>query len=687
MAEVAMAGVSLTFQVFSGVVQGYQLITDAKNMPSDCQYLRVRLKTEQYRLLDWAHVVRLEETDDHLLISNASKGLLLDVLDQQRRLFEQFGRLDDKYKKLTKPLLVEAAEENGLLLDAPASSHTEPRSPTVGRVDSDFQRRFPQSERLLDKSLAWAKKGAAFPRKMKWASFDKAKMENLVLKLASFNDFMRDMLNTHQLQTLASKQTRTEFQIMQLNSSIQNLVQIFESAALTAKYDHRRARYPTNPIRAFMQARGLEDIDEEDADSLATANGSQSLAFLAQFKALNSAIDDPSVLTDEFTTSIRLTHTASQIRSVELSRADIHILDAELHEPSSSNNIETLRVEAFYQPPRSKKTSVWIEWKTYEPPTFHSTRANPKVLERVQALAALLKENNKAEQFRAPHCLGYFQDADPATGEEHCRFGLVFEKPASAHPSTRPMSLHTLLTLPDVAMPSLTARIALMRRLAETLERLHAVNWLHKGLRSANILFFSDCGAHDIPYADPYISGFDYSRPALSDDMTEKPPENAAADIYRHPRVQGAGNRDSMPSTSTLTSTSTTAPASGGFKKSYDLYSLGVVLLEIAYWQPIDAILSMGDLSSTRPSTTIRVRGRLLDDSDSGEGVLPHVRSHLGDTVERVVRACLEGPVAFGVVAAEGEGEGPDERREEVGARLQRGFYERVVRELGEMRV
>ncbi|KAF2654502.1 hypothetical protein K491DRAFT_469746 [Lophiostoma macrostomum CBS 122681] len=590
--------VSLTFQVFSGCVQGYQLITDAKHMPSDCQYLRVRLKTEQYRLLDWADVVRLDETDDSLLISNASKGLLLDVLDQQRRLLGQFGRLDLKYKKLTRPLLVDAQEENdGMLPTPPSYSPVEDKSPTLQRADTDFHRRFPQSEALLNKSLAWAKQSREYPRRLKWAVFDKVKMEHLILKLSSMNDFMREMLNQSQLDTLLNKQKRTEFQIMQLNSSIQNLVQIFESTALTMKTETRQSRHQTNPVLAYLQARGVEDLDEE-AGPPKPMPTLQSLANLAQIKALNSAIEDPTLFTDEFTTSLSLAHTASEIKHVEL---------------------------------------------------------HP-----------LLKENNRTDQFRAPHCLGYFRDIDPTTSEDHCRFGLVFEKPLSAHPSTRPISLHSLLTDPSVEMPSLTDRITLMRLLAETLERLHAVNWLHKGLRSVNILFFSDCGPAEIEYGGMFISGFDYSRPALNDDLTEKPPESAKEDIYRHPRVQGAGNRE------------VSGQPGSGFKKSYDLYSLGVILLEIAYWKPIDQILGIPDLEHARPSVTIKARQRLVSED---EGFLRWVRSRLGNRVEGVVRACLEGPGAFGVR------EGADEKREEVGACLQRGFYERVVRELGDMRV
>ncbi|KAF2687144.1 hypothetical protein K458DRAFT_186425 [Lentithecium fluviatile CBS 122367] len=661
MAELALAAVSLTFQVFSGCVQGYELITDAKHMPSDCQYLRVRLKTEQYRLLDWASVVQLDETDDTLLISNSSKGLLLDVLDQQRRLLHQFGRLDDKYKKLSKPLLVDFAEENGVLPNPPAYS---PKDESLQRAESGFQKRWPQGEELLRKSLDWAKKSGGVPRKLKWATFDKGKLENLVLKLAGFNDFMSEMLNSAQLQMLAVKQTRTEFQIMQLNSSIQNLVQIFESTALLqmkSRSGRRKSigRHVTNPVRAYLSAQGLDDADE-DADTPGPP-GMQNLAALAQFKALNSALSNPNSFNDDFAHSFKLQHTASETLNVELRRSDIRILNQDEAEEVGG---ESHRVEAYYQPPHSKKTSVWIEWKTYEPPPFH-TGPDEKIHERVKALAALLKENNSTNHFRAPHCLGYFIDSDPDTDEDHCRFGLVFEKPTSAHPSTQPLSLHTLLTDPKIEMPSLTDRITLMRLLSETLERLHAVNWLHKGLRSSNILFFSDCGPAEITYADPYISGFDYSRPALNDDMTEKPPENAASDIYRHPRVQGSGGREGTGTNS-------------GFKKSYDLYSLGIILLEIAYWKPIDAILNIENLEKAKPSIIFGVRDRLLDGK---EGFLRYVKSHLGNTVQAVVRACLVGPRAFGL------DEGVDEKDEVVGARLQKGFYERVVKEFGGMRI
>jgi hypothetical protein len=71
------------------------------------------------------------------------------------------------------------------------------------------------------------------------------------------------------------------------------------------------------------------------------------------------------------------------------------------------------------------------------------------------------------------------------------------------------------------------------------------------------------------------------------------------------------------------------------------------------------------------------VKNRVLQEKT----YLSFVRSYLGNTVEGVVRACLEGPGAFGL------DEGCDERRGVVAAALQDGFGERVVRRLGGLRV
>ena len=339
-----------------------------------------------------------------------------------------------------------------------------------------------------------------------------------------------------------------------------------------------------------------------------------------------------------------------------MNKNEIIVIDEETEDISESQ-----RIEASYKPLSQDKQQVWIEWKSYDPDPFG--RPTTEVRKRVEALAAFLKENNRTDQFRVPHCLGYFHDSDPM-GEDRCRFGLVFEKPPGVHPSKRPISLLELLRdhSPEAKIPSLTDRIKLALRIAECIERLHAVNWLHKGLRSSNILFFSNTAA-DIDFGSLYISGFGYSCPQ-NDNVVKGSLEHAALDLYRHPQVQGSAGRKTEPA--------------GGFKKSYDIYSFGVILFEIAYWKPIDEVLGISDLPTVRINTTIKVRSLLLDDN---KGYLKHVRSHQGNMMHGVVKVCLEGPPAFGLE------EGANETQEEVGAELQRQFYEKVVNQLEDMRV
>lgn len=619
-------------------------------MPAECQYLRVRLKTEQYRLLDWAHVARLTERDEELLISNASKGMLLQVLDQQEQLLLRFGSIDERCKKLRPPLLSEITnpKEVGLLEQPPAyTSRVSPIVSSGGQsADSAFETRFPQSESLLRKSLAWVESRRKYPAQLRWAVWEKAKVEDLLVKLTAFNDVMKELLTGLQLQQLAVKQTRTEFQIVQLHSKVDQLIELFQSTAVLSGMNNRAS---AGRLHAFMQL----NILNEPADSAMQNTGLQNLATLAQVKAMNSAIDSEK-LTDDTTTDLEVGKSRDEIVSVELQRKDIQLLD------EAKDGSLDARVEAIYQDPATrKKQQVWIEWKSYDPRPFDNG-PDKHILRRIKALAALLKWNGHTDRFRAPHCLGYFLDKDDHNnGDDRCRFGLVFEKPEGAFPQTKPRSLLELLKDQSLKMPSLTDRIALARATAACIERLHAVNWLHKGLRSHAILFFAG-SSDEVDFSKPYVSGFDYSRPVQNDDMTERPPENPAHDLYRHWRVHGLIPRNM---------------GGSGYKKSYDIYSLGIILLEIVHWKPIDEILGIKDLKKVRPNITRDVRMRLLGEED----FLWYVKANVGNTMEGVVKACLQGPEAFGIE------DGADEKDELVGEKLQREFYDKVVMRLESM--
>jgi hypothetical protein len=626
------------------------LIADACRLRKDCQALLVNFKVEEHRLLNWAKLVQLDYRDDKLVLNHMSKGLIINIMEQQQKLLFSFGRLDKKYERLTEPLLEEEAEEFVL-----QNSDRLIENGTDGSGEGNTRSvRFPPTEELVKMSLKFVQQFKDVPKRLKWATFDHQKMEKLIAKLADFNDKMHEALDKAQVDLLIDMQTRTNDQIVLLNRTMSHMVQIYQSQQ--------------SEQIGFRRTYSLLETEDSEYDGLidsgaVTARGAahQPLAALAQQNFIHLAIEDsPEDLTSSYARKINMPDLPNDIRHTELEYKDI----CPKQGGQFSQEIdEGVRTEAYY-----KNTPVWIEWKTPDTtgPMQQDGVVDAKIHARVKKLAALLSKHNRTVRFRAPFCRGYFIDEDEG------RFGLIFEKPAAVSADTEPTSLHALIANPENDIPSLTDRITLMRLLAETVERLHAVDWLHKGLRSDNILLFPKKGGKvdngqvkegEINYADPYISGFDYSRPATSDDLTERPLDNPAADIYRHPSVQHRGNRED-------------AGGRESYKKSFDIYSLGIVLLEIAYWKTIDQILSI-NLENARPKHTWAVEKRLLEMEPQH---LRGVKSHLGNTVEAVIRTCLQGPIAFDLDAD------ADEKREVVAAQLQRAFGEKVVKRLACMK-
>jgi serine/threonine protein kinase len=185
---------------------------------------------------------------------------------------------------------------------------------------------------------------------------------------------------------------------------------------------------------------------------------------------------------------------------------------------------------------------------------------------------------------------------------------------------------------------------------------LHSVNWLHKGFRSDSIIFFPDPEkTGQLDYAAPILSGFNYARPDLPSEFTERP---AGVDLYRHPDL-----------TKDLCTRS---------KKSHDIYSLGIVLLEIAYWQPIDKILNL-DLTQKVARSKVRdIRSILLSPTES---FLDAAEEKAGEIYREVVWKCLSGGPAVGT------DDDADEKNEIIGAEMQRVFSEDIVGQLGGVKV
>jgi hypothetical protein len=272
-----------------------------------------------------------------------------------------------------------------------------------------------------------------------------------------------------------------------------------------------------------------------------------------------------------------------------------------------------------------------------------------------------------------PECVGYVHD------RERSRFGFVFKSlHVSPVPNGRlyppPTTLLKLLS-GGVQKPSLTTRIRIARAVATSIWYLHATNWLHKGLRSENVV--CGCGSSatnttttmtmtmtmtmtttamriDIRNEKPFLYGFNYSRPTNPGEETERPVENLLHDIYRHPKVQFDVPREGR----------------SGFNKLHDVYSLGVALFKIAVWKPVYKVLGVnGGHGAIKASAAKSVESRLL----AAENIA-FLEAEAGDAIASAVWACLDGSLInardVNLLSADSN------------AQLQLEFGERVVRVL-----
>ena len=221
-----------------------------------------------------------------------------------------------------------------------------------------------------------------------------------------------------------------------------------------------------------------------------------------------------------------------------------------------------------------------------------------------------------------------------------------------------------IITDKDKFKSTVKHRLQLAFVLATALHRLHAVGWVHKSLRSENILIFprrvsngperSDTIIQrntEFEYCDPWVSGFEYSR-VVSGDSDLREDDGIERNIYRHPE------RWNKPTHT--------------FSKIHDIYALGTILLEIGLWKPLRKLSETGfsraadaDDSAAGQAIKEAVRVRILQHAEK----LPY---SLGRAFRDAVVVCLNGGTEDGFGS-----ETSDDQQ------LQRLFRTMVVEPLG----
>ena len=168
-----------------------------------------------------------------------------------------------------------------------------------------------------------------------------------------------------------------------------------------------------------------------------------------------------------------------------------------------------------------------------------------------------------------PKCLGYRQPCynDPTPPHQPI-FELVFEAPASVH-----QSLTALIT--NEPIPAFDARIQLVKQIAKAVLHVHNnFDLVHKAIRSRAILVANWSGriTNLTQGQIPMVYLLDWTYVRKTSDATSMSGGDAAWPrmIYQHPDRQGSPGH--YPETE--------------YEAKHDVYSLGVVVLEMLLWTP-----------------------------------------------------------------------------------------------------
>ncbi len=579
--------------------------------------MRTRLQIEYARLLDWCEVAGLINNGDGQGLPETLKIdiiVLSAVFNEIRVSMEELAEINGKYVELN-PETDAATEKSAIELDLLEEfSHI-----TLSYDKKGGHRKYPRGLNSILRGTNMASNIARNPKRLQWIAFDRKLFLKLLGRLTEFNDHLFELMVGHQTRALELATQKSYLEMVQMRASVEELKHLVKAAML--QQEHNSGEFSSAPIRRYNE---------------------KALATLAEFKRLNATFDEPPQqypkVCDQVTMSSQLTY--SQVIYNEKNASTLS-MDGRI------------RVEGRLYPGDGTAQDVWIEWKAYK--TKYSRRLEkhvplPENLKRVKELVSLL-ESEKPNQFCAPKCLGFFDDRDDVKDSQHdARFGLVFQKPEK---SLLPVSLRQMIS--EGPQASLTDRVSLAHKISTCILYLHAVNWLHKGLRSETITFLPKDASGDTPAVDqPYITGFEYARPDRDGETTTSGVEvNDYVMLYVHPDYQGSD-------------------AKGTYRKTFDIFSLGMILLEIAYWKPIEDILGI-DLNDATPAQLKGIRGRLLQPSSE---YLFHLKVNLGDRYYTAVKSCIDGYTAFGV--------GVDENETDVqtGAKLQHNFTKLVVEAL-----
>ncbi|BCS19450.1 uncharacterized protein APUU_12278A [Aspergillus puulaauensis] len=280
---------------------------------------------------------------------------------------------------------------------------------------------------------------------------------------------------------------------------------------------------------------------------------------------------------------------------------------------------------------------------------------------RRNKVVALLKKASRLPRHgdtvcRVPECLGWFTFRAMHDGTEIEILGFASEAPSWVDPTIPPYSLRKIMEQGYWAAsgrPPLGTRICLARAVVQAVYHLQCGGWLHRSFGGHQIIFFYDRDSGNLRMDEPFLRGLPHSR------LDGQP-------VGRDQEVHGKLRRDSetVVETNVYKHPDLWSTSPRHYRPSDDIYSLGVVLLEIGMWRRVG------------PDVTQREDVHLLKVARS---TLP---AAVGAIYTQVVVGCLEGMQGEDSGTAD---DGPSNKEGENGVESQ--FLWKVLRPLENLRV
>lgn len=259
-----------------------------------------------------------------------------------------------------------------------------------------------------------------------------------------------------------------------------------------------------------------------------------------------------------------------------------------------------------------KKDDVLVEYKTYSPTpqgmgNFDKQNLDARLERRINQLASLLSTAGSNSLGTLPF-RGFVKEP------QQSRYAFLFDIPSDAN-HTKPDSLHQMIESPVLGrLWSLSDRFALAVNLAKIMGMFHMFEWVFKGFQSDSVIFCNEVSTNKPQMRRPFLAGFEYIRPVSGSTVGQPLNMSDKTTLYCHPDLQEEPNLE--------------------FGKIHDIYSLGVVLLELGLWTTARQLLQQA--RPPKPSKPREIRDEFVRKAKSK---LP---LRMGRCYTEAVISCLE---------------------------------------------